>query len=102
VTCTESDGLDLGEIALQTDDGLTSIWSQTTTDDLELDLPVTTIQFRNPSSRAVLTAALALAQQAGPLVIFDDFDTVLVVSPDDDPSRMAEYSFRLMGSSATG
>jgi hypothetical protein len=71
-------------------------------DDLELDLPVTTIQFRKPSGRAVLSAALALAQQAGPLVVSNDFDTVLDVSPEDDPAQMAEHRFRLMGSSPTG
>jgi hypothetical protein len=89
-TCAEADGLDLGEIALQTD-GATSRWSQTTVDELELDTPVVAIQFRNPSGRAVLAAALALAPHAGPLLVFNDFDAVFVVSTDDDPSRMAEH-----------
>jgi hypothetical protein len=57
-TCAEADGLDLGEISLQTDGS----------HQLELDTPVTTIAFRKPNSRAVLAATMALASQAGPLL----------------------------------
>lgn len=80
--CAEVDGLDLGEVSLQTDDE----------DDLQLDTRVTTIVFRKPSGRAVLAAMLALASQAGPLLVFDDTaDKLIVVSTDDDESRMAEH-----------
>jgi hypothetical protein len=95
-TCHESEGLHLGEIGLQVDDRGTPRWSHSTVDELELDAPVTAMQFRNPVSRGVFAAALALAPQAGPLLVFNDVDTVFVVSADDDPSRMAENWFRLL------
>jgi hypothetical protein len=96
-TCAESEGLHLGEIGLQVDDRGTSRWSHTTLDELELDASVTAIQFRKPIGRGVFAAALALAPQAGPLLVFNvNIDTVFVVSADDDPSRMAEHWLRLM------
>jgi hypothetical protein len=96
--CAESDGLHLGEIGLQIDDQGTPKWSHSTSDELEPDAPVTALQFRNPTSRGLLAAALALAPRSGPLLVFDDIDTVFVVSADDDPSRMAGHWLRLMGS----
>jgi len=65
-------------------------------DELELDASVTAIQFRKTLSRGVFAAALGLAPQAGPLLVYNDADTVIVVSADDDPSRMAEHWLRLM------
>jgi hypothetical protein len=94
--CAESDGLHLGEIGLQIDDRGTSKWSHSTSDELELDASVTAIQFRNPIGRGLLAAAMALAPRAGPLLVFNDIDTVFVVSADDDPSRMTEHWLRLM------
>ena len=96
--CAESGGLHLGEIGLQVDDRGTSKWSHATSGELEVDAAVTAMQFRNPTGRGVYTAALALAPSAGPLLVFNDIDTVFVVSADDDPSRMAEHWLRLMES----
>ncbi len=56
------------------------------------------MQFRNPTREGMFAAASALAPQAGPLVVYDDYDTVFVVSADDDPSRMTEQWARVMGS----
>jgi hypothetical protein len=95
-TCAESDGLHLGEIGLQVNDRGTPKWSQSTVDELELDAPVMAMSFRNPTRRGLFAAALALAPRAGPLVVFDDIDTVFVVSTEDDPSQMAEQWYRLM------
>jgi len=94
--CAESRSLHLGEIGLRIDDQGTPKWSHSTWDELEPDAPVTAVQFRNPVGRGLLTVALALAPRAGPLLVYNDFDTVFVVSPDDDPSRMAEQWLRLM------
>jgi hypothetical protein len=95
-TCAESDDLHLGEIGLQVEDCGISKWSHSNLEELELDDSVTAIQFRNPVGRGVFAAALALAPEAGPLVVFNDIDTVFVVSADDDESRMAERWLRLM------
>ena len=96
--CAESDGLHLGEIGLQVDDRGTSKWSHSTSDELEPDAAVTAIQFRNPTGRGLYAAALALVPQSGPQLVFNDRDTVFVVSADDDPPRMAGHWLRLMDS----
>jgi len=84
-TCTSLGGLDLGEVRLRGD-------GASEDDPVELDQAVTDIGFRKPSASAVLAAAVALASQAGPLLVFDDSsEHVFVVSPGDDPSYLAEH-----------
>lgn len=81
-TCASVDGLDLGEVSLGVDgaDG---------DEPVELNQAVTDVGFRKPSGRAVLAAAVALASQAGPLLVFDDSgEHVFVVSPGDDPTHL--------------
>ncbi len=78
------DGFDLGEVSLHGELG--------TTDDevLSPDFSVDTVAFRQPSGRALLAAARALATAAGPLAVYGDpGERVFVVSPDDDPDRQA-------------
>ncbi|RQX16537.1 hypothetical protein DDE19_14880 [Micromonospora ureilytica] len=84
-TCASMGGLDLGEVSLGVDgaDG---------DEPVELDQAVTDIGFRKPSGTAVLAAVVALASQAGPLLVFDDSgEHVFVVSPGDDPTDLAQH-----------
>ncbi|GIF69918.1 hypothetical protein Ais01nite_79530 [Asanoa ishikariensis] len=78
-SCASLGGLDLGEISLGVEP-------------VELGQPVTDIGFRKPSGAAVLAAAVALAARAGPLLVFDDNgEHTFVVSPGDDPIRLATH-----------
>ncbi|MER7439859.1 hypothetical protein [Micromonospora avicenniae] len=84
-TCASMGGLDLGEVSLGVDgvDG---------GEPVELDQAVTDIGFRKPSGSAVLVATVALASQAGSLLVFDDScEHVFVVSPGDDPTGLAQH-----------
>lgn len=84
-TCASLGGLDLGEVSLGVDgaDG---------DEPVELDQAVTDIGFRKPSGTAVLAAVVALASQAGPLLVVDDSgEHVFVVSAGDDPTHLATH-----------
>ncbi|MEV4763305.1 hypothetical protein AB0J89_11785 [Micromonospora chokoriensis] len=84
-TCAAMGGLDLGEVSLGVDgaDG---------GEPVELDQAVTDIGFRKPSGNAVLAAVVALASQAGPLLVVDDSgEHVFVVSPGDDPTDLSQH-----------
>ncbi|SCL57676.1 hypothetical protein GA0070606_2812 [Micromonospora citrea] len=85
-TCVSNGGLDLGEVSLGVVDGADG------DEPVELDQAVTDIGFRKPSGSAVLATAVALASQAGPLLVFDDSgEKVFVVSPGDDPTHLARH-----------
>jgi hypothetical protein len=82
-TCASVGGLDLGEVSLGVDgaDG---------DEPVVLDQAVTDIGFRKPSGTAVLAVVVALASQAGPLLVFDDSgEHMFVVSPGDDLTHLA-------------
>lgn len=84
-TCASVGGLDLGEVSLGVEgaDGDQPV---------KLDQAVTDIGFRKPASSAVLAATVALASQAGPLLVFDGSgEHVFVVSPGDDPTHLAQH-----------
>jgi hypothetical protein len=82
-TCASVGGLDLGEVSLGVDgaDG---------DEPVVLDQAVTDIGFRKPSGTAVLAVVVALASQAGPLLVLDDSgEHMFVVSPGDDLTHLA-------------
>ncbi|WP_197699071.1 hypothetical protein [Micromonospora inositola] len=84
-TCASVGGLDLGEVSLGVDGAGGD-------EPVKLDQAVTDIGFRKPSGGAVLAATVALASQAGPLLVFDDSgEHVFVVSPGDDPTHLAQH-----------
>ncbi|MCW3815747.1 hypothetical protein ONA91_14935 [Micromonospora sp. DR5-3] len=83
--CASVGGLDLGEVRLGVD-------GASVDEPVELHQAVTDIGFRKPSSRAVLAASVALASQAGPLLVLDDSGAcAFVVSPGDDPANLAQH-----------
>ncbi|MFG2059159.1 hypothetical protein ACGFI9_34595 [Micromonospora sp. NPDC048930] len=85
-TCASMGGLDLGEVSLGVVDRAAG------DEPVELDQAVTDIGFRKPSGTAVLAAVVALASQAGSLLVFDDSgEHVFVVSPGDDPTHLAAH-----------
>ncbi|MEU6074053.1 hypothetical protein [Micromonospora sp. NPDC047074] len=84
-SCVPAAGLDLGEVRLGVD-------GASPDEPVELHQAVTDIGFRKPSGRAVLAAAVALASQAGPLLVLDDSGgNAFVVSPGDEPAHLAEH-----------
>ncbi|WP_406084440.1 hypothetical protein OHA01_08285 [Micromonospora zamorensis] len=84
-TCTSVGGMDLGEVSMGVDGAGGD-------EPVELDQAVADIGFRKPSGIAVLAAAVALAPQAGPLLVFDDSgEHVFVVSPGDDLAHLARH-----------
>ncbi|MFF0155376.1 hypothetical protein [Micromonospora sp. NPDC005203] len=83
--CASVGGLDLGEVTLGVD-------GATRDEPVALSQAVTDIGFRKPSGLAVLAASVALASQAGPLLLFDDSGScAFVVSPGDDPINLAQH-----------
>ncbi|MEV7988652.1 hypothetical protein [Micromonospora sp. NPDC085948] len=84
--CASMGGLDLGEVTLGGVDGATR------GEPAALNQAVTHIGFRKPSGLAVLAASVALASQAGPLLLLDDSGScAFVVSPGDDPTNLAKH-----------
>ncbi|MGC5288651.1 hypothetical protein [Micromonospora sp. DT231] len=84
-TCASLGGLDLGEVRLGVD-------GASGDEPVALHQAVTDIGFRKPSGRAVLAASVALAVQAGPLLLLDDSGScAFVVSPGDDPTNLAMH-----------
>ncbi|MEV5633547.1 hypothetical protein [Micromonospora tulbaghiae] len=82
-TCASTGGLDLGEVTLGVDGAAGD-------EPVELGQAVTDIGFRKPSGPAVLAAVVALASQAGPLLVVDDGgEHVFVVWPGDDSAHLA-------------
>jgi hypothetical protein len=80
-------GLDLGEVTLTPADPAADHKR------LYADIPVSAIGFRKPSPAAVLAALTALTADAGPLLVFDDFNTdqVLVIREGDKAADVAAH-----------
>lgn len=83
--CASAGGMDLGEVSVGVDGAGGD-------EPATLDQAVTDIGFRKPSGRAVLAVTVALASQAGPLLVFSDSgEHVFVVSPGDDPTQLGQH-----------
>ncbi|MCW3820599.1 hypothetical protein ONA91_39825 [Micromonospora sp. DR5-3] len=84
-TCPSVGGLDLGEVSLGVDGASGG-------EPAALNQAVADTGFRKPSGRAVLAAVVALASQAGPLLVLDDRGArAFVVSPGVDPAHLVGH-----------
>jgi len=78
-------GMDLGEVTLQAENPFNE------SDPLGPDSAILTIGFRHPQGTAALYALSAVAQIAGPMLVFDtDCERVVVVWPADSPVQLAD------------